>query len=643
MRHRFLICIMLIFAVSMTAWGQETANKKILKLRDKAKDAIAEKSYDKATQYLQKIMAIDPTYPDAYIMQGDVYNFTLKSEAAADNYNKAISLTKDPKPILYFITAEEELKCGRYESAYNHYTTYLDKSYGNTSLLKEVEKGLATSKFGMEAVKNPVSFDPQNMGANINSEWDEYLAALTADESELIYTVRRPRDEKTICLFCLTEEDFYASNKVNGQWQPREPLGSPVNSHYNEGAQCISPDGRYLFYTLCNTESGYGSCDLYWSKRIGNRWSRPRNFGPPVNTEHWESQPSIAPDGKTIYFASNRPGGQGGVDLWKTEMMAEGVFSVPENLGNVINTKADDTAPFIHTDGRTLYFASDGHVGMGGKDLFYATLLNNDKWTEPKNLGYPINTAADEINILINAAGNTAYFSSDKDGGYGGLDLYYFTLDEQIRPTPVTYIKGHITDAATNEPLEAAIELFDLNENKTITSTTSDPITGEFLACILTGTNVLLNVNHPYYPFYSENFQLEKSASELEPFIKDIALRRAEVGASFILRNIFFDFDKSDLKTESYVELNKLVDYLNKNKTVTIEIGGYTDNQGGDEYNKNLSLNRAKSVYNYLISKGIKADRLSYVGYGKDNPVATNDTEEGRAANRRTEFTIKSY
>lgn len=643
MRCRYFILFLLMLATSLTAFSQETTNKKILKLRDKAKAAIADKSYDKATGYLDKIKAIDPSYPGAYIMQGDVYNFTLKSAAAAEQYNKGLELSKDPKPILYFIAAEEEVKCGLYEDAYNHYNQYLEKSYGNSSLMQDVEKGLKICKFGMEAVKHPVSFDPKNMGAAINSEWDEYLAALTADESELIYTVRRPRDEETVCVFCATEEDFYSSHKVDEEWQPREALGAPINSHYNEGAQCISPDGRYLFYTMCNTDFGYGSCDLYWSKRIGNRWSRPRNFGAPVNTEHWESQPTIAPDGKTIYFASNRPGGYGGVDIWKTEMLEEGVFSVPENLGGKINTKNDDTAPFIHTDGRTLYFASDGHPGLGGKDLFYSTLLGKDNWSEPVNLGYPINTSADEVNILINAAGNTAYFSSDKDGGYGGLDLYYFTLDEKLRPTPVTYIKGRIQDANTLEPLEATIELFDLKEDKTITSTTSDPITGEFLACILTGTNVLLNVSHPYYPFYSENFQIEKSATELEPFIKDISLRRAEVGASFILRNIFFEFDKSDLQTESFVELNKLVDYLNKNKSVAIEIGGYTDNQGSDEYNNKLSLNRAKAVYDYLVGKGIEAKRLSYVGYGKENPVATNDTEEGRAANRRTEFKIKSY
>ncbi|MEG1556389.1 MAG: OmpA family protein [Bacteroidales bacterium] len=639
-RKQSYIFISLMLLIGGMLFAQKGPNKKVIKLSEKANEAIKNQDFINANACLAKIFQIDTTYAEAYIMQADIYNFSLKSDQAADYYNKALQLIEKPKPALYFITAGEELKCGRYQEALTHFETYLEKVNFQTPLYEEIQKGIATCKFGIEAMKNPVIFDLVNLGPNINSEWDEYLAALTADEMEFIFTVSRPRDEKTVCAFCLMEEDFYYSKKENNEWQPRLPLGKPINTSYNEGAQCISPDGRYLFYTWCNTDFGLGSCDLYWSKRIGNRWSRPRNFGEPVNTERWESQPSIASDGKTLYFASNRPGGFGGFDIWKTKMIEEGVFTVPENLGSVINTKGDDTAPFIHSDGRTLYFASDGHPGMGGIDLYYSLLLGDSSWSEPVNLGYPINTPSDEVNIIINPSGTTAYISSDKEGGYGGLDLYYFTLDERIRPTPVTYIKGKIKDAESQKPLEAKIELVDLNQNQTITSTSSDPETGEFLACILTGTNVLLNVTHPYYPFYSENFQLKKSYSELAPFIKDISLRKAEVGTTFILSNIFFDFNKSELKSESFVELDNLVHYLKKNGEIKIEIGGHTDNQGTDEYNNKLSLERAKSVYDYLISRGISPKQISYKGYGKSKPIASNDTEEGRAINRRTEFMI---
>lgn len=637
-----IVLLSLLFLFSGTVLFAQGSNKKVDKLAKQAKESINSQQFEKATGYLEKIFQLDPTYAEAYIMQGDIYNVMLQPEKAANYYNRAISLIPNPNPVLYFICAKEELKAALYQEAHDHFMLYIDKEKGVSSLLKEIEEGLKICAFGIEAVKKPVNFNPINLGPNINSEWDEYLAALTADEREFIFTVRRPRDEKTICAFCLTEEDFYVSIKVDDQWQPRKPLESPINSSYNEGAQAISPDGRYLFYTMCNTDFGYGSCDLYWSKRIGDRWSRPRNMGKPVNSSHWESQPSIGPDGKTIYFVSDRPGGYGGMDIWKTEMLEEGVFTEPINLGKVINTIKDDAAPFIHADGRTLYFASEGHLGMGGKDLFFTTLLSDNNWSEPINLGYPINTPADEINILINTTGTTAYFASDKEGGFGGLDLYYFELDESIRPTPVTYIKGKVEDAFTLKPLEATVELIDLNSRQTVTNTTSDPQTGEFLACIVTGTNVLLNVNHPDYPFYSENFQLEKSYSDLEPFLKDIRLHKAEVGTTYILRNIFFDFDKSDLKEESFPELNNLADYMIQNVNLRIEIGGHTDNQGSDEYNEKLSLDRARSVYNYLIDKGVSASRLAYKGYGKSQPIATNETEEGRASNRRTEFKIMS-
>ncbi|MDR1758733.1 MAG: OmpA family protein [Bacteroidales bacterium] len=643
MRHRFIYLLLTVFAFMIFNHGvaqPPALSKKVLDLGAKARKSLEAKKFQEAEKYLQRLFAIDTTYGEAHVIQGDLYNISLQPVLAAQSYNKAIACMYRPKPILFFITACEELKCARYDSALSHFQTYIQLAPNDYSVRGEVEDGIATCRFGIEAMKHPVIFNPVNLGANINSEWDEYLAALTADEQELIFTVRRPRDEETICPFCQTEEDFYSSVKKNQEWQPRQFIPAPINSHYNEGAQTISPDGRYLFYTLCNTDFGYGSCDLYWAKRIGNRWSRPRNFGEPVNSKYWESQPSIAPDGKTIYFASNRPGGYGGIDLWKTEMLDEGKFSPPINLGPMINTKKDDAAPFIHADGQTLYFASDGHPGMGNKDIFYAVRNGENGWSKPVNMGYPINTPNDEINILINAAGTTAYYSSDKEGGYGGIDLYAFELDERLRPTPVTYIKGIIRDADSHLPLPAHISIIDLKDNQLLTSTFSDPETGEFLACLRTGDNLMLHVNHPRYPFYSENFQIPSSYSQLNPFLKDIFLRAADIGNVFVLRNIFFDFNESKLKQESYLELDNLVTYLQHHQSLHIEIGGHTDNVGNDAYNLQLSQARAKSVYDYLISQGIVANRLTYKGYGESKPIEDNLTEEGRATNRRTEFVI---
>lgn len=614
-------------------------NSRAAALCQKAEQMINERNFDKALSLLAQAKSKDPSFPDTYILMGDIYNFTLKSDSAMNCYNKAIDLIGEPDPLLYYIAANEGSKCGQYENALHNYELFMAKGLQYTDVLSDAQKGIANCQFAIEAMKNPVKFQPVNLGPNVNSSWDESLASLTADNGTIVYTVNRPKDDKTICAFCLFEEDLYFAKGDSQGWRNREAFGQPIRTSYNEGAQCISPDGVYLLYTMCDADFGMGSCDLYWSKKIGNKWSRPRNFGAPVNTNVWESQPSMASDGKTIYFVSSRPGGFGGMDIWKTTMTAEGAFTAPENLGSTINTPGDDAAPFIHSDGKTLYFASNGRVGMGGYDLYYSTLQDDGTWSEPKNLGYPINTWADEINIFINAAGTTAYMASDKVGGYGGLDLYSFELDDNLRPNPVTYIKGVVKDAETGAPLEALVEMVDLNSKQTLTSVKSDIQTGEYLACIQTGSNVMLNVSNPGYPFYSENFQIEKSYTVLSPYLKDIALQKADVGTVVVLKNIFFDFDKSDLQPASFVELDVLVDYLTHNK-VNIEIGGHTDNQGTDEYNDRLSEERAKAVYEYLLSHGITADRLSYRGYGKRQPIADNNTEEGRAANRRTEFKI---
>ena len=642
MMNKFdIVYIILLFILMSFVPSQMNAQKssKAAPLCEKAKKAMQLQDFPKAIDYLNQAQSKDPDYADIYIMKGDIFNFTLRSDSAMVNYQRAIDLIGDPDPMLYYIAGNEGAKCGEYEYALKTLQHFLQTGLQYSDVLPEVQKTIANCKFAIEAKKNPMQYELVNLGSTINSEWDEYLAAITADDEQIVFTVKRPRDKGTVCAFCLNEEDLYASRKSVGEWLPREALSAPVKSGYNEGAQCLSPDGKYLLYTMCDADFGMGSCDLYWVKRIGDRWSRPRNFGAPVNTSSWESQPSMAADGMTVYFASSRAGGFGGMDIWKTTMTAEGEFSIPENLGPAINTPGDDAAPFIHSDGRTLYFASNGRVGMGGYDLYYSTLQADGTWSEPVNMGYPINSPADEINIFINASGTVAYIASDKDGGFGGLDLYSFVLDDQLRPNPVTYIKGYVRDAFSGEPLAARIEMIDLNTKQLLTSTSSDPQTGSYLACVHTGGNILLNVSHPDYPFFSENFQIEKTYTELSPYLKDISLQPTDVGTVVTLKNVFFDFDKTELKPESFVELDKLVSYLQQN-SLRIEIGGHTDNQGLDEYNDRLSENRAKAVYDYLVQKGIPANRLQYKGYGMRVPIADNSTDEGRAANRRTEFKI---
>jgi len=447
------------------------------------------------------------------------------------------------------------------------------KTKGELQVRSFLEWKITQCKFGINAIQHPTNMIPINLGENVNSGWDEYHPSITGDSKELLFTVRHPRTPQTICKHCKEEEDIFSSLQQFGIWQPRIRLEKPVNSDNNDGAQCISPDGKYLFFTICNDKAGHGSCDIYWSKREGNVWSEPKNCGAKVNTRYWESQPSLAADGKTLYFASNRTGGQGGMDIWKTEMVSEGVFTDPVNLGATINTPYDELSPFIHFDQKTLYFSSDGHLGMGGKDLFYAKKQPDGTWSDPVNLGYPINTYQDESGIVINAQGNAAYFASGRPGGFGGLDIYCFELEESLRPEPVLFI------TEKTEPTE----------------------------------------------------ELQNDTEILIPLI---------AGESFILPNIFFEFAQSNLLPDSYSELQRLLAYLVKNNTVKIEISGHTDNQGSEAYNQKLSMERAKTVYRFLIDHGIDANRLSYKGYGKEKPIVPNDTEENRAKNRRTEIFI---
>ena len=480
----------------------------------------------------------------------------------------------------------------------------------------------------MEAMAHPVAFKPVNLGPEINTADDEYLPTATADESTLIFTRKINNNE-----------DFYKSVNRDGKWQTATYLSDQINTpQYNEGAQSISQDGKYLFFTGCNRPDGLGRCDIYVSQKKGNDWSKPFDLSPPVNSPAWESQPSISADGRTLYFASNRKGGYGGYDLWKSTLTSKG-WGEPENLGPNINTAYDEQSPFIHADDSTLYFSSNGWPGLGGKDLFVSRLSKDGVWQKPENMGYPINSSGDENGLSVTANGTYAFFSSDNLNGFGGFDIYSFELPKSLRPLMVTYVKGTVVDSKSKQPLEVSVEITDLEKNKMVYEGYSDPSQGDFLATLTPGKNYGLNISRSGYLFYSQNFSL--TGHEVKtPFDITVLLQQIELGSKAVLNNIFFDTNKFNLKPESVSELQKLVEFLNLNPAVHIEISGHTDNVGNDQINQKLSEDRAKAVYIYLISNKINPARLVYKGYGKTQPIAPNTTEDGRKKNRRTEFKI---
>ena len=402
----------------------------------------------------------------------------------------------------------------------------------------------------------------------------------------------------------------------------------------------IAPDGSFMVFTGCERNDGYeGSCDLYLSFFIDGKWTKPVNMGPPVNTAYKETQPSISYDGRSIYFSSNRPGTHGGLDIWVTTRDNNWNFSEPVNLGDSVNTDRDEQTPFIHPDNQTLYFTSFGHPGLGKNDIFYARKNTHGEWGGVTNIGYPINTPGEEAGLMIDAQGEYAYISSERPGGYGGLDIYRFKLYDKARPHPVTYLKGKVLDAMNNAPIVAAIELIDLETGASALKSKSQK-DGSFLVALPTGKDYLVNVSANGYLFYSDNIPI-KNYTETKPFVHDVLMQPIKAGSKVVLKNIFFNTDAYSLKKESDIELDKLVAFLKANPAVKIEISGHTDNTGTREHNTTLSAQRAKAVQDYLIKTGgIAASRLTCKGYGDTQPVADNATDGGKALNRRTEVKI---
>ena len=639
MKKIAVILLIILGAGNANAQRYYSANKKAIAQYEKTIKYWLQGKTVQAIKGFEKTLEIAPDFIEANFMLGDIYIDTKDMEKAKKYYLNGVLTDSSYYTKGWYWLANIEMNDGNYDMAKQYFSIFLTLDKDNKDLQPLANKGIKEAEFREYAIANPIPFTPQNMGKMINTPYDEYLPALTADEQTLVITRKEPRKSTTTAM-TPEEEDFYISTlDTNGNWTMAERVSEPLNSNDNEGAQCISQDGRFIVFTICG-EGGLGSCDLYWSKKIGDRWSKPRNLGAAVNSRYWDSQPSFSIDGKTLYFTSNRPGGKGGKDIWKTTLNENGRWNKAVNLGNSINTTQDETCPFIHYDDQTLYFASNGHIGMGGFDIFYSRKLNDTTWSMPTNIGYPINTSGEEMNLIVGASGNTAIFSSDKLDGYGGQDLYSFELYEDARPVPTTYMKGIVFDEKTNQRLAADFRIIDLENENEVVSATADPVTGSFLISLPVNKNYALNVSMDGYLFHSENIELLSGTPE-EPFLKNVGMKQLSVGESVVLKNVFFETNKYDLKDESRVELMKLHSFMQNNPAVSIEISGHTDNVGNDNDNQTLSENRAQAIYNFLIENGIEADRLAYKGYGETQPIDTNDTEEGRANNRRSEFKIK--
>ncbi|HZK61171.1 MAG TPA: OmpA family protein, partial [Anaerovoracaceae bacterium] len=593
--------------------------------------------FNKAETDFKEAISLDQRFFEAYMMLGELMAKQKRYAEATTNYKAAVNVDSLFYKPVFFNLANAEMLSGDYYNALIHFNVYLAQE-GMSEKNKTIAiKSAKNCEFALIAMKNPVPFNPVNIGNSINTRDDEYWPSITADGQTLMFT-RQPVPNNGNQPFKYIHEDFYLSYFINNSWQKAFNAGPPLNTRQNEGAQSISSNGNYMFFTACNRPGGLGNCDLYFSAFNDGKWSEPSNLKAPVNTSSWESQPSISANGRILFFSSSRPGGYGGKDLWLSIINDKNMWMNPINLGSTINTSGDEMSPFIHFDGRTLYFASDGRVGMGGFDIFMTRMNFDSTWTEPQNLGYPINTYNDEMGLIIELGGQKAYFSTIREKA-NGKDIFFFNLYESARPSPVSYLKGKVYDRETGGLLKADYELINLSTGKVSINGSTDG-NGNFLVCLPSGYNYGINVTKAGYLFYSENFMFEGQHTVIEPFIKRISLNPFKVGESMQLSNVFYEFDSWQLKKESISELNNLAKLLSDNQDLIIEIGGYTDSTGTAEYNQVLSEKRALSVVNYLIDKGISTDRLKYKGYGNTSPIGDNITVEGRKLNRRTEAKI---
>ena len=629
---KYILAILLL----ISSLGLQAQVKKAEKAFSKFEKLMSKGQNAEALNELKSTIVYDPNHIKARKYLAQHAEKTRDYKTAYEQYNYLLAKDLETKSKIHFKAGEMAFMQEQYELAIEHFNTLLAKPNVHFNHKEKGTRYRGMALFIIEAKKRPVPFDPVSLGAAVNSQHHEYFPSMKADGSLFVFTKRLPRGKGQ------HQEDFYyTQTNEQGLWFPAKAVGAPINTDGNEGAASITSDGKNMFFTKCsdnpNDRVTYGSCDIFYAPRVGDQWGKPMNLGPTVNGPAWDAQASMSSDGMRLYFTSARPGGKGGKDIWYS-VFKDGKWNVPVNAGDAINTPGNEFSPFIHPDGRTLYFSSDYHLGMGGTDYFMSRRNLDEVWSAPKNLGHPINTKGNEYELFIEADGEWAYMATERFSP-GNLDIYKFKIPEDMKPKPVIYVKGKITDRKNKRGLGTDIELIDRETGETHTIAKSDAINGEYLVILPLGKNFAFIVDKQGYLFHSEDFSL-KGADENEPYVINVALSKTTVGETTIMKNTFYETGSFKLKKESHAELNVLYKMLEANPNLKIEIGGHTDNIGSKAYNTELSAKRAKEVHDYLIRQGIVAERLSYKGYAFDLPIASNDTAEGRARNRRTEIKI---
>lgn len=679
----FLVIGYLIISTSLITAQDKKMEKHFRRDLEKVKELLQYNEYHEAIQILDVYSEVYFNHPALNFYLGHCYLRSGRPLKALPYLERAFKIPYktdvDTLELLwdYAQTLLENEKPDEAKPLFERYMKSLDRMLASNPADPDLQKKYHENKKraalyihycenAKKAMANPIPAKIKHLDSRINSQYPDFGPVVTADESELYFTSRRKGNLGGLAADGFPYEDIYVAKKdSNNEWLPAENIGPPVNTQYHDATVSISPDGKTLF--LYKYKNGG---DLYYSQYKDGKWTIPQPMPKGINSSYWEPSITISADGKTIYFVSNRPE-KGSVardrDIFVAYRLPDGKWSKPIRLGPPINTPYEEDAPFLHPDGKTLYFSSDRPESIGGFDIYYSVLQDNGQWSEPVNLGYPVNTPGDDIYFTITADGLHGYYASERADGFGEKDIYLidFTPEEKepiaevkvdtlvkqqvvekaqpvaIPKPKVTLLKGNVFDEKTKQPLKAEILIIDLISRDTFTVTESDPKTGRYLVTLVPGKNYAIFASAPYHLMFSKNLNIPATQEEYQEIIQHIPLPPLEVGKTFALRNIFFDFDKATLRPESIVELEKACKFLKENPNIKIEIGGHTDIRGSDEYNMDLSLRRAKAVYDYLVKNcDIDPSRLTYKGYGETQLLTRETTEEAHQLNRRVEFKI---
>ncbi len=633
--------------------------------------------YSHALEHYLKAYEFNPNNAVLNYKIGKCYLYSIQKQKSKKYLESAILLNPNVRPDILFLLAKSY-----------HINLDLDKAIGTyidyrgsltpeelTEHGDEVDKKLAECRVAIKMVENPVRIFVDNLGRGVNSKFPEYGPYINADESVIMFTSTRENttggkiDDRDLQYF----EDIYVSKRKGKIWTEAINPGVPLNTKSHDAIVGISPDGKHaLIY-----KGEFNGGDIYECRiKEDGTWKSPKQLPKEINTKYHETSASFSPDMQTLYFVSDKPDGFGGKDIYFANLVLKGKkekldYEDAINIGGVINTPYDEQGVFMDANGKTLYFSSKGHNTMGGYDVFKST-YENGKWSKPENLGYPVNTPDDDLFFSFSKNGRHAYYSSFDSESYGNKDIYMITmiglekevlfidsrdllafktetikedlmLDEiEVKDYQLTIVRGRVLDGITLAPLGGVpVDIYDNALGRLISSFESKTNTGEYLVSLPSGRNYGFSANAKDYLFHSENLIIPPTTS-VQEIEMDILLFKVKVGSKIILKNIFFDFDKTTLRPSSTAELNRLIKMLNDQSSLKIEISGHTDNVGSDSYNKKLSQGRARAVVDFLVSQGISNDRLTSVGYGESQPIESNDTDEGRQMNRRTEFKVLS-